>query len=60
VVGVADKLKTLAAQGSDGSFLAVREDDIVTAAVETPECWELGKKHFTLETSDLQSSRINS
>jgi hypothetical protein len=37
VVGVADKVKTLAAQGSDGSFSRVREDDILTAALETPE-----------------------
>jgi hypothetical protein len=37
VVGVADRVKTLAAQGSDGSFSGVREDDILTAALETPE-----------------------
>jgi hypothetical protein len=37
VVGVADRVKTLAAQGSDGSFSEVREDDILTAALETPE-----------------------
>jgi hypothetical protein len=37
VVGVADRVKTHAAQGSDGSFSRVREDDIVTAALETPE-----------------------
>jgi hypothetical protein len=37
VVGVADRLKTLATQGSDGSFSGVREDDIITAALETPE-----------------------
>jgi hypothetical protein len=37
VVGVADRVKTLAAQGSDGSFTRVREDDILTAALETPE-----------------------
>jgi hypothetical protein len=30
-------VKTLAAQGSDGSFSGVREDDILTAALETPE-----------------------
>jgi hypothetical protein len=36
-VGVADRVKTFAAQGSDGSFSRVREDDILTAAVETPE-----------------------
>jgi hypothetical protein len=30
VVGVADRVKTLAAQGSDGSFSGVREDDILT------------------------------
>jgi hypothetical protein len=37
VVGIADRVKTLAAQGSDGSFSGVREDDILTAALETPE-----------------------
>jgi hypothetical protein len=37
VVGVADRVKTLAAQGGDGSFSGVREDDILTAALETPE-----------------------
>jgi hypothetical protein len=37
VVGVADRLKILAAQGSDGSFSGVREDDILTAALETLE-----------------------
>jgi hypothetical protein len=30
-------VKTLAAQGSDGSFSGVREDDILTAALETPK-----------------------
>jgi hypothetical protein len=37
VVGVAERVKTLAAQGRDGSFSGVREDDILTAALETPE-----------------------
>jgi hypothetical protein len=37
VVGVADRVKILAAQGSDSSFSRVREDDILTAALETPE-----------------------
>jgi hypothetical protein len=37
VVGVADRVKTLAAQGSDGSFSRVRKDDILTAALETLE-----------------------
>jgi hypothetical protein len=37
VVGVADRVKTLAAQGRDGSFSGVREHDILTAALETPE-----------------------
>jgi hypothetical protein len=37
VVGVANRVKTLAAQGSDGSFSGVKEDDILTAALETPE-----------------------
>jgi hypothetical protein len=36
-VGVVDRVKTLAAQGSDGSFSGVREDDILTTALETPE-----------------------
>jgi hypothetical protein len=36
-VGVADRVKTLAAQGGDDSFSVVREDDILTAALETPE-----------------------
>jgi hypothetical protein len=30
-------VKTLAAQGSEGSFSGVREDNILTAALETPE-----------------------
>jgi hypothetical protein len=37
VVGVADRVKTLAALGSYGSFSVVREDDVLTAALETPE-----------------------
>jgi hypothetical protein len=37
VVGVADTVETLAAQGSNGSFSEVREDDILTAALKTPE-----------------------
>jgi hypothetical protein len=37
VVGVAERVKTLAAQGSDGSFSGVREDDILIAALETSE-----------------------
>jgi hypothetical protein len=37
VVGVAEMVKTLATQGSDVSFSGVREDDILTAALETPE-----------------------
>jgi hypothetical protein len=37
VVGVEDRVKTLTAQGSDGSFFGVREDDILTAALETLE-----------------------
>jgi hypothetical protein len=37
VLGVADRVKTLAAQGSNGSFSGVREDDILTAALETLE-----------------------
>jgi hypothetical protein len=36
-VGVADRVKTLADQGSDGSFSGVRKDDILTTALETPE-----------------------
>jgi hypothetical protein len=37
VVGVADRVKTLAAQGSDSSFSGVRENDILTATLETLE-----------------------
>jgi hypothetical protein len=37
VAGVADRVKTLATQGSDGSFSRVREDDIFTVALEIPE-----------------------
>jgi hypothetical protein len=37
VVGIVDGVKTLAAQGSDGSFSRVRENDILTIALETPE-----------------------
>jgi hypothetical protein len=37
VVGIADRVKTLTTQGRDGSFSRVREDDILTAALETPE-----------------------
>jgi hypothetical protein len=37
VVGVADRVKTLAAQDRDGSFSRVGEDDILTTALETPE-----------------------
>jgi hypothetical protein len=37
VVGLAERVKTLAAQSTDGSFSGVREDDILTAALETPE-----------------------
>jgi hypothetical protein len=37
VVRVADRMKTLVAHGSDGSFSGVREDDILTTALETPE-----------------------
>jgi hypothetical protein len=37
VVGVGDRVKTLATQGSDGSFSGVREDDILTATLEDQE-----------------------
>jgi hypothetical protein len=37
VVGVAERVKILATQGSGGSFSGVREDDILTAALETLE-----------------------
>jgi hypothetical protein len=37
VVGVANRVKTLAAQGGDGSFSRVWEYDILTAALETLE-----------------------
>jgi hypothetical protein len=36
-VGVADRVKTLAPQGSDGSFSGVREDDILTTTLVTPK-----------------------
>jgi hypothetical protein len=36
-VGVADRVKTLATQGSDVSFFGVRENDILTTTLETPE-----------------------
>jgi hypothetical protein len=36
-MGVADRVKRLAAQGSDGSFSGVREDDILTEVLETLE-----------------------
>jgi hypothetical protein len=44
VVGVVDRVKTLVAQDSNGSFSGVREDDILTATLETPEhrCWVRG------------------
>jgi hypothetical protein len=35
VVGVAHRVKTLAAQGSDGSFSRVRENNILTAGLRT-------------------------
>jgi hypothetical protein len=37
MVGVVDRVKTLVALGSDGSFSRVREDDILTTALETLE-----------------------
>jgi hypothetical protein len=37
MVGVVDRVKTLAAQGSNGSFFGVRKDDILTTALETLE-----------------------
>jgi hypothetical protein len=37
LVGVVDRVKILASKGSDGSFFGVREDGILTAALETPE-----------------------
>jgi hypothetical protein len=37
VVVVAERVKTLATQGRDDSLSRVREDDILTAALETPE-----------------------
>jgi hypothetical protein len=35
-VGVADRVKTTAAQSSDDSFSGIRKNDILTAALETP------------------------
>jgi hypothetical protein len=37
VVGVEDRVKTPEAQGSDGSFSKVRENDILTTTLETLE-----------------------
>jgi hypothetical protein len=37
VVGVADRVKTLATKGIDGSFSGVREHDILITTLETPE-----------------------
>ena len=37
VVGVADKVKRLAAESSNGSFPGVSENDILTVALENPE-----------------------
>ncbi|KAG2577187.1 hypothetical protein PVAP13_6NG288712 [Panicum virgatum] len=37
VVDVADKVKRIAAQDSDGSFTGVRENDVLTEALENPE-----------------------
>ena len=37
VANVADKVKRIAAQASDGSFTGVRENDILTEALENPE-----------------------
>ena len=34
---VADKVKKIAAQASDGSFTGVRENDVLTEALENPE-----------------------
>ena len=34
---VADKVKRIAAQASDGSFTRVRENDVLTEALENPE-----------------------
>jgi hypothetical protein len=37
VVGLANKMKDLASKASDGSFIGVRENDILIAALENPE-----------------------
>ena len=37
VAEVADKVKRIAAQASDGSFTGVRENDVLTEALENPE-----------------------
>ena len=37
VAEVADKVKRIAAQASDGSFTRVRENDVLTEALENPE-----------------------
>jgi len=37
VAEVADKVKRLAAQASDGSFTGIRENDLLTEALENAE-----------------------
>ena len=37
VADVADKVKRIAAQASDGSFTGVRENDLLTEALDNPE-----------------------
>ena len=37
VADVANKVKRIAAQASDGSFTGVRENDVLTEALENPE-----------------------
>jgi hypothetical protein len=37
VVGVVDRVTTLAAQGRDSSVFGVSKDNILTVALETPE-----------------------
>jgi hypothetical protein len=61
-------VKTLAAQGSDSSFSGVREDDILTASLETPEyrgrvrgvCSSLGLgKGFSEEFAGMYRKKRN-
>jgi hypothetical protein len=68
VVGLADRVKSLAAQGSDGSLSGVRENDIFATELETLEYrgWVQGVssslgwgKGFGEEFAGMYSNKIN-